>query len=100
MAFAYYLHPEARDEYAAAYAWYENQQHGLGEKFIAAVREKMDHISANPELYGSKATDYKETIVNSTFPYTIVYKIERRLKKIHVVAIYHHKRNVRRKYRK
>jgi hypothetical protein len=40
MGYKYRLHPEADKDYTDAYAWYEYQQNGLGEKFIIAVRKK------------------------------------------------------------
>lgn len=37
MSYAYYLHPLAVEDYKEAYAWYEDRQPGLGERFIKAI---------------------------------------------------------------
>jgi plasmid stabilization system protein ParE len=100
MSFSYTLHPEADKEYAGAYAWYEDQSQGLGEKFIDAVKQKLAAIAAKPELFGSKSKGFRETIVSRAFPYSIVYKIAIEQKAIYIVSIYHSKRNPKKKYRK
>jgi len=100
MGYTYRLHPEADEDFANAYTWYEDQQAGLGEKFIVAVRKKIVAIAAQPEIYGSKSNGYRETIVNRTFPFVIVYKIYSRPKEIYISAIYHQKRDPKKKYRK
>ncbi len=58
MKYAYHLHPEADKDLSNAYAWYENNKLGLGQKFIDAVLEKIETIAAWPELYGSKRKGY------------------------------------------
>lgn len=98
--YSYTLHPEADKEYADAYIWYEDQQVGLGEKFIEAVNKKITDIAAQPELYGSKNKGYRETIVSKVFPFNIVYRIARKHKEIYVASIYHNKRDPKKKYRK
>ncbi len=50
MSNSYYLHPKAKEEYKEAYAWYENKLEGLGEKFIVAIREKIEAIAQSPEV--------------------------------------------------
>jgi len=42
MAYSYLLHPEADKEYTEAFIWYEERQEGLGERFIEAVRQKLN----------------------------------------------------------
>lgn len=100
MSYVVRLHPDADKEYADAYAWYEAQSEGLGERFIAAVSEKIKNIATRPETYGSKTKGYRETIVDSNFPFVIVYKVAPQAKQILIAAIYHQKRDPRKKYRK
>ncbi len=54
MNYTYYLHPLSVKDFEEGYAWYENKQAGLGERFIRAVRNKIDEIASHPEIYGSR----------------------------------------------
>ena len=54
MSYSYRLHPRATEDLTNAYAWYEEMQTGLGERFIKTVKDKIDHILSQPDLYGSK----------------------------------------------
>jgi toxin ParE1/3/4 len=94
------FHPDISIDYDSAYSWYEDQRSGLGEKFLRAVREKIDAISEHPETYSERARfGYHEAVVKG-FPYTIVYKLYKKEKKILVVSIHHQKRHPRHKYRR
>ena len=48
---AVYL-PEAEDDVVAAHASYENRQTGLGDRFLEAAQDQVNHIRSNPQLYG------------------------------------------------
>ena len=48
VAFHIDLHPAVESDYGDAYHWYELQQKGLGERFLAKVREKLDTIKSSP----------------------------------------------------
>lgn len=97
--FAYQLHPLAEQEYLEAYLWYE-QQARLGEQFAKAVRERLQKIVSNPEQYSSKKSKYREVIVDKTFPYIIVYKVDNKQRNLTVISIFHTSRNPKKKYRK
>ena len=43
--------PAAAADVEDAYRWYEAQQTGLGEEFLAAVRIVIESMTANPELF-------------------------------------------------
>lgn len=67
----------ARDEFAAAAAWYEQQRPGLGEEFVAEV----DHALSEIEHHGPFATAPIATIAGGVirrafvhrFPYVVVF---------------------------
>ena len=100
MSYAYYLHPLAVEDYKEAYAWYEDRQSGLGERFIKAVRFKIDEIIQHPETYGSRdRKEFREVMIDY-FPYLIVYKIYKRKKLICISSIHHAKKQPRKKYRR
>jgi mRNA-degrading endonuclease RelE of RelBE toxin-antitoxin system len=94
------FHEDVAIDYNEAYRWYESHQIGLGEQFLAAVREKLEQILVNPELYSVKSKPgYHETIING-FPYSIVYKIYKKQSRILVTSVHHQKKHPRKKYRK
>jgi len=49
------FHADTKVDYNTAYAWYETQQKGLGNKFLAAIRSKISQIAATPDIYGEKS---------------------------------------------
>ena len=100
MSYTYYLHPSAVEDYSEAYAYYEGTQIGLGERFLKAVRFKIEDIVRHPEYYGSRdKKEFRDAKVDY-FPYLIIYKIHKRKKTIHIGSIHHMKRDPRKKYRK
>lgn len=93
------LHPKTEDDYKEAYEWYEDEQKGLGERFIKAVRQKIESISNRPEIYSTKGNkNYREALVEF-FPYLIVYKVYKKKKEIFISSIHHAKKHPRKKYR-
>jgi hypothetical protein len=38
------FHPLTKQDYDEAYEWYEDRQKGLGERFLEAVRNKIEEI--------------------------------------------------------
>jgi plasmid stabilization system protein ParE len=100
MSYTYRLHPLTRQDYDEAYEWYEDRQSGLGERFLKAVRKKIEEIVWHPEVYSSKSNKgFREAGVDF-FPYVIVYKINKRKKEIYISSIHHAKKRPRKKYRK
>jgi plasmid stabilization system protein ParE len=88
--------PKADAEYQEAYAWYEEQLRGLGERFEFSLEQKFSSISSTPLLYPVKKYDIRECKIND-FPYLIVYKLYPRKKVILIISIFHTSRNPRKK---
>ena len=99
MAHPYKIHQKAHEEYLDAYEWYEMKQDGLGDKFMAAVEKRLVHISNNPEYYSIFVGRYRQVKVDG-FPFVVVYEYFPRLKRIHIAAISHYKRNPKFRIRK
>ncbi len=85
-------------EYQDAIEWYARQSKIAAENFIKEVNDKLDSISAYPRRPKNLFKHYFEISLRK-YPYTITYFIEEEIKRIVVVAIYHHKRHPRKKYR-
>lgn len=84
------FHPEVRDE---AYVWYEVQREGLGEEFLASVRNALDGIGDAPELGPAVYRNVRVRLVHR-FPYGVYYRVE--ADRIRVIAIQHGRRHPRR----
>ena len=99
MGYPYRLHELAHEEYIESYEWYELRQKGLGDRFMNAVEKRLHQISEHPEYYSKRHSNFREAKVPN-FPYMIVFEFLKRKKQIHIAAIYHSKRNPKRKYRR
>ena len=99
MPVPYRLHELAVEDYAHAYEWYENEQAGLGEKFVAAVDKRVAQICETPSYYGYVHGDYRQATVEG-FPFMVVYKFFPKHKLVFISAIHHTSRNPKTKFRK
>jgi mRNA-degrading endonuclease RelE of RelBE toxin-antitoxin system len=100
MSYKFSLHPDTQKDFTEAYEWYQDKTEGLGERFLKAVRKKIEEIATNPEIYGSKGRKgYREAKLN-LFPYVIGFKIYEKKKSIFISSIHHLKKHPNKKYRK
>ena len=100
MSYTCRLHPLVSRDYNEAYQWYEDIRKGLGERFLKAVRKKIDEITLSPELYSSKGNQRFREVSVDFFPYLIVYKINKHTNEIYIASIHHTKKHPQKKYRK
>ena len=84
------LRPRAERDIQSAYEWYESQRAGLGNEFLAALRERLEAVRGHPE---SSAVVYRgiRRAVVSRFPYLIFDIV--RPERVAVLAVLHHARN-------
>lgn len=83
------FHPEALAEFRAAAEYYEQQQTGLGGRFVNAVEMAVAHIAAAPE-FGRVIEDDIRRCLTKVFPYAVLYSIKP--DSILVVAVMHCRR--------
>jgi toxin ParE1/3/4 len=88
----------AEKDLVDSFTWYEQQQKGLGARFINAVKHKINKIEQNPELFAIKCKPYREASVE-LFPYVIIYRIIKREKIIRVFSVFHTAKNTKHKYK-
>ena len=88
---AVYLH-EARDEMAVSQDGYEQQQPGLGDRFVDAVTDQVAVICANPKQYGVFRRNVRAASV-SGFPHVVYYRD--RGADVLIVAVQHGHRSSR-----
>ncbi len=88
-----YIEPEAQEDLAGAFAWYEAQRAGLGSEFLAEVAHTLSAIEEAPERYPILRGATRRTLVRR-FPYAVFYILDPEL--IAVTAVMHGRRDPRR----
>jgi plasmid stabilization system protein ParE len=73
MAAKLVIAPEAEQDLAEAYAWYERQRTGLGEEFLGCVDGCIEAVCRSPGMYAVIHENYRRGLVRR-FPYAIFYE--------------------------
>jgi plasmid stabilization system protein ParE len=68
-----FVAPEAEQDIAEAYAWYEGRRTGLGEEFLGCVDACIEAIRRTPEVCATVFEHYRRGLVRR-FPYAIFYE--------------------------
>ncbi len=87
------IDPEAREDLAAAFDWYEEQRPGLGSEFLAEVAHVLTTIEEHPEQSPIIRGETRRALVHR-FPYAVFFIRGSDLTA--VTAIMHGKRDPRR----
>jgi|ERR1051326_1295815 plasmid stabilization system protein ParE len=88
MAADFILLPEAEQDVDESYAWYKEQEPGLGEEFLRCVDARVLSICRNPRLYPIAHESYRRALVRR-FPYAIFYEHEERRKRVVIYSVFH-----------
>lgn len=83
------FHPEARAEVSQSVEFYEARLNGLGLRFLSAVEQTAERISASPEAGPSLEGGFRKRIV-SGFPYSVIYRVWEDY--VYLVAVAHQHR--------
>ncbi|MBN1361171.1 MAG: type II toxin-antitoxin system RelE/ParE family toxin [Sedimentisphaerales bacterium] len=78
--------PAARQDIAAALAWYEEQSLGLGLEFLRCLEATLSFIQRYPLMYPAILGEYRRALVRR-FPYAVIYEIEPA--RVVVYAVFH-----------
>jgi plasmid stabilization system protein ParE len=78
--------PEAEQDVAEAYNWYESREPGLGEDFLRCVEACMSTIQRHPELYPIAVDEFRRALVRR-FPFEVFYEPEG--DSINVYSVFH-----------
>ena len=84
------LAPEAELDIEDAFNWYENQQIGLGDRFLETLNAAFLKISHHPFTFRIWYHPYRGYLI-PTFPYIILYRTVG--SEIHVLSVFHTSRN-------
>ncbi|MBO9617789.1 MAG: type II toxin-antitoxin system RelE/ParE family toxin [Niabella sp.] len=99
MSYTLIFSDTARQNFADAHEWYEEQSPGLGEKFESEFQKRINIIKQHPGRFPVRKKLYRECPINK-YPYLIVYSFDEIEKEIVIAAVFHTKRNPKRKYKK
>ena len=91
------VRPDAEADIAAGYGWYEEQQEGLGTKFVEEVSSTIDAIVREPLRFPAVFRKLRRALVHR-FPYGIFFVV--RAEAVIVVAAMHLARDPRRIHRR
>src|SRR5215468_11206810 len=80
----------ARAEFDDAADWYEQRRAGRGARFTAAVRQVLDRIADQPQLYAEVFQNVREASV-AGYPYAVYYREE--AGQLLVLAVFHTSRD-------
>jgi plasmid stabilization system protein ParE len=76
--------PEAEDDVANAYKWYEEREVGLGEEFLRCVEACVSGIRRQPMSFRVAVDEFRRAKVRR-FPFDIFYEAEHNRIVIHFV---------------
>ena len=66
--------PEADDDVAESYDWYESREPGLGEDFLRCVETCVLTIQRHPQLYPVAVDEFSRALIRR-FPLEIFYEV-------------------------
>ena len=84
------LRPAAERDIAEAMAWYDEQEAGLGDEFLARVDAAFERIIAHPTGYPFTHKTFRRALLGR-FPYAVYFREETEL--LVVFAVYHQRRD-------
>lgn len=84
------LQPRAERDIQTIFEWYKSQQPGLGEEFLASLRDRLETIRSLPEAFPIFYRDVRRSVI-SRFPYVVFYVV--RPTRVAVLAVLHQSRD-------
>lgn len=86
---------KAEKELLAAWEWYEEQQPGLGDRFVNEIQRKINFLSRNPLHYPVKGRHHEAR--SEVFPFIVIYASEDRNSAVKIISIFHTSRHPKQK---
>lgn len=72
MSLSILLRPEAEEDVAKIYQWYESQHAGLGDEFVGILQQKLEIAREHPEAFQIVYKNIRRIIL-AKFPYLVFY---------------------------
>ena len=81
---------EAKQDFIAAYDWYESIRKGLGSEFELSIDASVVYISRTPTLFQKRYKNIRICFIDR-FPYGIHFFIDK--KTVKIIAVFHTYKN-------
>jgi plasmid stabilization system protein ParE len=81
-----FVRPEAQIEISEAIGWYENQETGLGRRFLREIRTSLELIAKTPFRFPTVGRGVRRSLVKR-FPYSAYFVTENET--VIVIAVLH-----------
>ncbi len=75
MKYELIIKPEAEDDLAETFEWYEKRRKGLGHDFLLQIEASLRFIEKNPLAFPKKYEGARRHLLRR-FPYAIIYHVE------------------------
>lgn len=82
------LLPEAKEDVADAYLWYEEQSPGLGREFPRCVEVALIAIQRSPDIYPAIHGSYRRSLVRR-FPFAIFFEFVPDQNRCVIYSVFH-----------
>jgi len=99
MPFKYILLEEAQIDYEESLQWYAVRSGPAAINFVKAVETALNLICSNPKRWRNKYKNYHELGLRK-YPFSIIYIIDVEKALVIVTAVYHHKRNPKKRFKR
>ena len=95
MSLPFALHSLAEGDILSAWEWYEQQQPGLGDRFVTAVAAAIATAcrwpnAGTPAIHNDAGDVVERKVVTTGFPYAMRYRAT--AEQLVVMAVYHQRR--------
>ena len=95
MSLPFTLHSLAELDVLGAWEWYEQQQPGLGDRFVVAVGAAIVRASrwpnaGTPAIHDDNGDVVERKVATTGFPYAVRYRVT--AEQLVVMAVYHQRR--------
>jgi plasmid stabilization system protein ParE len=84
---------EAAREWHAAVKWYEEQEPGVGLRFDEELRGFLLALAHEPERFRLVTRLCRKARLPKPWPYSVYFTVNRKLKKVEILALWHAARN-------
>ncbi len=91
------LKPETAKDIEHAYNWYEDQQNGLGDRFLETLKECYKKLEQYPFSFSEMAKSIRQLKLK-TFPYVIVFEVIQH--EVVIYAVFHTSQHLVKKFKK
>ena len=79
-------HPLVAEDLATAVTYYDAISLALGNRFRAAVRDRIEVVTDRPESFGRIHEEYRAAMLDQ-FPYVVVFELENRA--VEILGVFH-----------